>query len=77
VDRCRDSGVTKEREMRKIRNINDKFGDAIAFEGADLPSAVSNMAWHIWRCGSEVAGGQTYDDLCRNLREGIDYEIVD
>jgi hypothetical protein len=57
----------------KIRNINEKYGMPVDFEGVDLPECVLAMAQAVAECGHEFG---TVDDLCYCLREGVDYEIV-
>jgi len=58
----------------KIRNINDKYGMPVEFEGEDLPECIEKMAFSIAACDFE--NGQTLDDLCWRLKENVDYEII-
>jgi len=63
--------------MITIRNINERFSGAESFTADDLPGCVVAMASAIVACGTEVSGGQTVNDLCYSLRDGVDYEVED
>lgn len=55
----------------KIRNINDKFGDAIEFEAQTELQCRIDMAQCVSACGPECA--ITDDDLAL----GVDYEVIE
>jgi hypothetical protein len=61
----------------KIRNINDNFGEAIEFCGADETEAKIAMAQAIIACGNEISLGLTTDEMVDQLRDGVDYEVLD
>ncbi|HXK36368.1 MAG TPA: hypothetical protein VJ553_02205 [Candidatus Paceibacterota bacterium] len=54
----------------KIRNINEKFGVTVEFDGDTEEMAVERMAEAIRACGPEYL--VTSDDLI----EGVDYEVI-
>jgi hypothetical protein len=63
--------------MAKIKNINDDLGMPITFEASTVEEAVIQMAQAVAACGNEIAIGRTTDEIADQLREGLDYEVVD
>lgn len=60
----------------QIKNINDKFGDEVIFEGSTEIECKISMAQAIIACGNEFSEGMTTDEMVDALVENIDYEIV-
>jgi len=63
--------------MAKIKNINDNLGMPITFESSTVEDSVIQMAQAVAACGNEIAIGRTIDEIADQLREGLDYEIVE
>ena len=57
--------------MTIIKNINEKFGDPIVFEGETLRDCIEDMCDAIAKCGY-LAWNDEYQ-----IKEGRDYEIVE
>ena len=52
-----------------IKNINERYGDPVLFEGNTLNECVDEMVKSVYLCGYPVP--------ITGLREGVDYEILE